>query len=211
MYVPKLFQEKDWQNIRPIIEKHPFATLVTCASEGPTATHVPLRLVESSPGKWVLQGHLARANPHWRQFEEQKNSLAIFAGPHSYVSPRWYDHVNVPTWNYIAVHIYGRVRIVEDADELQSLMKGLVDQYEGHVAEPARYSLEKLPAEYVQKQMNGIVGFEISVDDVQVSLKLSQNRNEADYANVVAELSKSVDPDARALAEIMSAMRSHSR
>lgn len=207
MYVPKLFQQKDWQEIKSVIEHHSFATLVTCTGDAPVATHLPLRLVESAPDKWTLQGHMSRANPHWRGFEEGKKSLAIFSGPHTYVSPRWYDHVNVPTWNYIAVHIYGKVRLLADGAELHSMMKGLVDQYEGHIAEPARYAIEKLPADFLQSQLNGIVGFEMPVDEIQASFKLSQNRNDASHANVVSELSKSDDQSAREVARIMSCQR----
>lgn len=207
MYVPKLFQQKDWQEIKQVIEQNGFAMMISCGDAGPVATHLPLRLVESRPEQWVLQGHLARANPHWRLFEHENRSLAIFSGPHAYVSPRWYDHINVPTWNYVAVHIYGRTRIVDDPAELHWLMKGLVDRYEGHVAEPARYSIEKLPADFLASQMNGIVGFEMSVDEVQASFKLSQNRNEASHTNVVAELSKSEDQSARDVARMMSCQR----
>ena len=207
MYVPKLFQEKDWQEIKRLIDQNSFATIVSCTAEGPMATHLPLRLVESGAEKWVLQGHVSRANPHWRVLERGERSLAIFAGPHAYVSPRWYDHVNVPTWNYAAVHVYGKARLVSDRGELHTLLKGLVDRYEGHVEEPGRYMIEKLPMDFLESQMNGIVGFEMSVDEIQASFKLSQNRNEASHTNVVAELSKSDDQDARGVAQLMTCQR----
>lgn len=207
MYVPKLFQEKDWHEIKQVIDQNSFATIVTCNLGVPVATHLPLRLVESGPDRWSLQGHMSRANQHWRLFEREERSLAIFAGPHAYVSPRWYDHVNVPTWNYIAIHVYGKARLVSDLAELHSLMKGLVDRYEGHGEAPERYTIEKLPAEYLQSQMNGIVGFEIPVDEVQASFKLSQNRDEKNHSNVIARLSQSDDQDARGVAQAMSCQR----
>ena len=105
-----------------------------------------------------LQGHMSRANPHWRLFEQDGRSLVIFAGPHAYVSPRWYDHVNVPTWNYVAVHVYGKPRLVTDAAEMHELMKGLVDRYEGGADVDARYTVEGLPADFLESQMKGIVG-----------------------------------------------------
>lgn len=204
MYVPKHFQENSWPEIRKIIDENSFATLVSCNAGVPVATHAPLRLVEPAPGKFVLQGHVARANPHWRVLESEQKSLVIFAGPHSYVSPRWYNHVNVPTWNYIAVHVYGKARLVHDSHEFYELMKGLVNRYEGHVEAERRYTIEGLPPDYLESQMRGIVGFEISVDEVQASFKLSQNRQQEDHDNVVVELRKSNDQDAQRIAQAMS-------
>jgi transcriptional regulator len=206
MYVPKHFQENDWLEIRKVIEANSFATIVSCNDGVPTATHVPLRLLEVD-GQAKLQGHVSRANPHWRLLEAGERTLAIFAGPHSYVSPRWYDHVNVPTWNYIAVHVYGKARLVTDADEARLVMKDLVDQYEGATEAASRYSLESLPDAYRESQMKGIVAFEISVDEVQASFKLSQNRNAGDYDNVIAQLNKSPDQNAQAVADVMGCRR----
>lgn len=206
MYIPKLFHEGSWLEIKHIIEQNSFATVVTCSEGRPTATHVPLRFVEHG-GKGKLQGHMAKANPHWRILEQEQQSLAIFAGPNSYVSPRWYDHVNVPTWNYVAVHIYGKARLITDEQELHALMKGLVDRYEGDPMTPIepdkRYTVEGLPPDFLESQMKGIVGFEISVDEVQASFKLSQNRDQKNYENVVAELRKSGDQQSQSVAQIM--------
>ncbi len=203
MYVPKLFQEKDWQEIRRVIEQNSFAMIITCNDGEPVATHIPLSLVSTGADRWSLQGHMSRANPQWRLFEREERSLAIFSGPHAYVSPRWYDHVNVPTWNYVAVHVYGRARAVQDTDELYALLKGLVDRYEGQIEEPARYAVEKLPKDFLRTQMNGIVGFELVIDEVQASFKLSQNRDEKNHLNVMSELRKSDDQDAHRVAELM--------
>ena len=207
MYVPKLFHEGSWPEIRKVIEENSFATVISCNAGLPTATHVPLRLVESEGGPAKLQGHMSRANPHWRIFEHEPPSLVIFAGPNAYVSPRWYDHVNVPTWNYVAVHVYGKVRLVTDAGEMHELIKGLVDRYEGATDADTRYTVEGLPADFLESQMKGIVGFEISVDEVQASFKLSQNRDEKNYENVIAELGKSADQEAQEVAQVMSSRR----
>jgi len=204
MYVPKHFREDSWPEIRKIIDENSFATIVSCNAGVPVATHAPLRLVEPAPEKFVLQGHMARANPHWPVLENEARTLVIFAGPHSYVSPRWYNHVNVPTWNYIAVHVYGKPRLVGDSQELHELMKGLVNRYEGHVEAERRYTIEGLPQDYLESQMRAIVGFEISVDEVQASFKLSQNRNQEDHDNVIVELRKSNDQDAQRVAQAMS-------
>ena len=220
MYIPKHFQENDWLEIRKLIEHNSLATVVSCEAGIPVATHVPLRLVELSPGKFILQGHFARNNPHWRVLElaekEEKASaekalgaktLVIFSGPDCYISPRWYESTNVPTWNYMSVHIYGKPRLLLDAGELHQMMKGLVDQYEGGVDEAERYRMENLPAEYLENQLRAIVGFEISVDEVKCSFKLSQNRNQRDHENVVKELTKSDNADERAIANAMTAQR----
>jgi len=204
MYIPSHFQENSWPEIRKVIDDHSFATVISCNAGVPVATHVPVRLVELASGKFVVQGHLARANPQWRVLENEAKTLVIFSGPHSYISPRWYKHVNVPTWNYIAVHVYGKPRLVADADELRELLKGLVNRYEGHVEAERRYTIEGLPPNYLEAQMRGIVGFEVSVDEVQASFKLSQNRTQEDHDNVIIELRKSDDQDARRIAQAMS-------
>jgi len=207
MYVPKLFAESNWPEIRQIIEENNFATIVSCNAGLPTATHVPLRLVEPAEGKPKLQGHMAKANQHWRLFESGQRCLVIFAGPDSYVSPRWYDHVNVPTWNYIAVHVYGTPRLVVSGEEMHELMKGLVDRYEGDTPANTRYTLEGLPADFLAAEMKGVVCFEIAIDEVQASFKLSQNRDQKNYENVIANLSKSADQKAQSIARAMSNRR----
>ena len=204
MYIPSHFQENSWPEIRKVIDDHSFATVISCNAGVPVATHVPVRLVELASGEFVVQGHLARANPQWRVMENEAKTLVIFSGPHSYISPRWYKQVNVPTWNYIAVHVYGKPRLVADADELRELLKGLVNCYEGQVEAERRYTIEGLPPNYLEAQMRGIVGFEVSVDEVQASFKLSQNRTQEDHDNVIIELRKSDDQDARRIAQAMS-------
>lgn len=212
MYIPKLFHETNWPAIRQVIDQNSFATIVTCNAGLPTATHAPLRLLEAADGTAKLQGHVSRANPHWHLFAHAGRSLVIFAGPNSYVSPRWYDHVNVPTWNYIAIHIYGKPRLVTSTKEMHDLMKGLVDRYErsgkpGNTETGSRYTLEGLPPDFLESQMKGIVGFEILVDEIQASFKLSQNRDQKNYENVIAELRKTDDQNANQVAQFMSNRR----
>jgi len=207
VYIPKLFHEGQWPEIKLVIEKNPLATVVTCNAGIPTATHVPLLLIESPSGRSKLQGHVSRANPHWKLFENEQPTLVIFSGANAYVSASWYDHVNVPTWNYIAVHVYGKSRLVTDAAEMHELLKGLVDHFEAGIEAGSRYTVEGLPPEFLESQIKGIVGFEISVDDVQASFKLSQNRDQKNYENVIAELRKSEDQKAQDAAQIMSIRR----
>ena len=207
MYIPKLFHETRWSEIKRVIEENGFATVITCDAGTPVATHAPLHLIELTDGTTKLQGHISIANPQWRLFEQAGRTLAIFTGPHSYISPRWYDHVNVPTWNYIAVHVYGKPRVIRDPAEVQEMLEGLVNQYEGSYRGENQYTVEGLPSDFLAGQIKGIVCFEIAVDDIQASFKLSQNRNEVSYENVVAELRKSEDTQARKVAEIMAERR----
>jgi transcriptional regulator len=219
MYIPKLFHETNWPEIRRVIQENSFGTVISCNAGVPVATHVPLRLVESADGTARLQGHMSKANQQWRLFEpdgagQAGRALAIFMGGDAYVSPRWYDHVNVPTWNYMAVHVYGKPRLVSDPGEMHELMKGLVDRYEGLPEESAdgttakgRYTIEGLPPDFLAGQMKGIVGFEILVDEIQASFKLSQNRDQKNHENVIAELRESDDQKAHKVADAMANRR----
>src|SRR5262245_50441328 len=131
MYVPKHFAEDDPARIASLIDAHEFATLFTGGEEGPFATHLPLLLDPSRGERGALIGHVARANPHWRRFDGRQ-ALAVFAGPHAYVSPRWYKAAPaVPTWNYVAVHATGRVRAVEDPAALRAILDRLAARHEG--------------------------------------------------------------------------------
>lgn len=198
MYVPKRYELTDAAVIDQLIRENPFATLVSDASGVPTATHLPLQLF-SDRGRRTLQGHFARANNHWRSITPQIEVLAIFTGPHTYISPRWYGHVNVPTWNYIAIHCYGKMRLLEP-DELRAALHELVSFHEGSGSE---YCVETLPHDFLNAQMSAIVGFEIAVDRVEAAAKLSQNRNQQDFRNVIAELRARGDASSLAVAEAM--------
>jgi transcriptional regulator len=145
----------------------------------------------------TIFGHMSRANPQWKSFGEQE-VLLIFQGAHTYISPRWYDHVNVPTWNYMMVHLYGKVRLVE-GDELYSLLSQLVKTHEIKTS----YSLENLPQDFVQKEMNGVVGFEVDVTRVDAGYKLSQNRNDEDHENIIRELEGRGDDNSIEVAKAM--------
>jgi transcriptional regulator len=188
MYIPKHFEEKDLNEIAALVKEFGFATLVSAADEIPMATHIPLELVIDEEGRWKLHGHIARANPQWRSFASQPAVLAIFMGPHSYVSPSWYDHKNVPTWNYKAVHLSGSVNIIE-GEALETMMRDMMYRYETIHAE-SPLSLDELPRELLDKDLRGIVGVEITVDKIEAVSKLSQNKNNTSYANVIEALKK---------------------
>ena len=201
MYIPKLYREEDREKILEFLKQNNFPALVTYDGEKPIATHLPVEVLENENGSLTILGHMSRANPQWRSFGEQE-VLLIFQGAHTYISPRWYDHVNVPTWNYMMVHVYGKIRLVE-GEELHSLLSRLVKNHE----EPTAYSLEALPQDFVQKEMNGVVGFAVDVTRVDSGYKLSQNRNDEDHENIIRELKGRGDENSAAVAKSMRTMR----
>lgn len=185
MFVPKLFRIEDHQAIEDFIRQNSFATLVSSVEGKPWATHLPLELEKNAAGESVLWGHLSKSNPQWKYFSSGETVMAVFMGPHSYVSSSWYQHLNVPTWNYIAVHVYGIMRLL-DEDASYELLKRLVRKYEARSAKPV--DVETMPKEFVLKEMKGIVAFEMSIARVEGKWKLSQNRNDEDFASVIREL-----------------------
>lgn len=199
MYVPKIFKNENPEEIEEFIHHNSFGILVSLENDLPLATHIPIEL-EEREGKKVLCGHLARANGQWRSFDENKEVLVIFTGPHAYISASWYKGESVPTWNYVAVHVYGKIRIIEGEALWQSLKK-LVDKYEKASENPI--SLETMSEKMVENQMKAIVGFEIQITDIQAKYKLSQNRNPEDYQQVVDHLQQSPDPIARQVSQLM--------
>jgi transcriptional regulator len=145
-------------------------------------------------------GHLSRANPQWKTFDDESEVLTIFSGPHAYISSSWYDHENVPTWNYIAVHIYGKIRIIEGAELLDSLNQ-LVDKYEASSRQPV--SMEGMSKQFVEQSLKGLVGFEILITNIEASYKLSQNRDQKNQLAIIAELEKRNDPRSLSIAAEM--------
>ncbi len=200
MYSPPHHRQKNWEEIKEFVHQNSFAILVSQVEGKPWATHLPLELGQDATGQEVLYGHLARANPQWRHLTDTTEVLAIFAGPHAYISSSWYDHENVPTWNYLAVHIYGCARLIE-GEELYQVLSRLVNKYEAASANPV--SMGTLSAGYAEQQMRGIVGLAIQVTDVQATYKLSQNRDAKNYANIVQELQKRPDEASHQIAEAM--------
>ncbi len=207
MYIPRRYEELDSKTIEAFIRANDFAALVSFDGERPIASHLLLDLTGREDGGLVLNGHMARANPQWRSFKTDQDVLAIFSGPHTYISPRWYNHTNVPTWNYMAVHVSGKPRIITEHDELFTLLKRLVDKHEAGAGAVPEYRLETLPEDFVAQQMKAIVGFQIEVARIEASFKLSQNRDEHSYDNVISELNQRQDDSSRAVAGEMKARR----
>lgn len=202
MYIPKLYREEDWKKILEFLRQNEFAILVTYDGGKPAASHLLVDVIEEDERHFV-NGHMSRANPQWKTFEKNDEILVIFQGPHTYISPTWYNHVNVPTWNYQAVHVYGRPRIIENRDEAYRLLKNLIDRHESE----SHYTLDTLPPDFVEKEIRGIVVFQIEVTQIEANYKLSQNRNDEDYHNIIDRLEKREDELSHGVAEAMKRQR----
>ena len=199
MYIPEHFRLRHDEEAVAFMRANPFAILISTTDAGPFATHLPL-FVRNKEEKVFLRGHVAKANPHWRYLEQQARCLAIFHGPHSYISPSNYGaRESVPTWNYGAVHVYGNARIFSSPDDLQQMLQELVETFE-----PAyRQQLESLSQTFRENMMRQIVGFEIVATKIEGKFKLSQNRTPEDQAQVIASLEKSEDSVVSGVARMM--------
>ncbi len=197
MYIPNHFRHQNIEEVKAFLQQNSFGILVSQVNGRPWATHIPLELEVNGEGKEVLVGHISRGNKQWKEFEQNEEVLAIFNGPHTYISSSWYDHENVPTWNYIAVHVYGTIRIIEGKELLNSLKK-LVNKYEAHSTHPV--TVEGMSENFLDRELKGIVGFEIGITEIQAAYKLSQNRDTKNKMNIVAELEKRDDHDSNQIA-----------
>ena len=202
MYISKLYREEDRGKILEFLRQNEFATLVTYDGEKPTASHLLMEVIEDGE-KLFVNGHMSKANPLWKTFEKNPEVLVIFQGPHTYISPTWYNHVNVPTWNYQVVHIYGKPRIMTDHEETYDILSRLITRNEGN----SSYRLETLAPDFVAKEIKGIVAFQVEVTRIEANYKLSQNRNDADYHNIVSRLEERDDEMSHGVAEAMKEKR----
>jgi transcriptional regulator len=204
MYVPKHFEIADPAWCHALMRAQPFAVMITADDAGaPFATHLPFLVDDARGPRGTLRGHVARANPHWRYVAAGRPTLVVFSGAHAYVSPSWYaNHPAVPTWNYVVVHATGTGALVEDPARVRTLLTDLVRVYEG-AERPVAWSLESLPADYVDGMQRGIVAFEIPIATLEGKAKLSQNRSAEDQARTREALAATDDPLARAVAALM--------
>ncbi|HMH23507.1 MAG TPA: FMN-binding negative transcriptional regulator [Puia sp.] len=196
MHIPRRYEEKDRDKIFSFIKENSFAILVSVSEGIPIGTHIPLLAGKNAEGADVLMGHISRGNEQKSTLTDGAPVLVIFPGPHAYVSPTWYTVPNVPTWNYISVHIYGKIRIME-GDALKAALSQLMDNYEQHLPHPMK--LEDIPEKMFNDDVRGIVGFEISIDEIQAAYKLSQNRDEKSFQQVIGQLEQG-DEAARGVA-----------
>lgn len=205
MYTPPLFREDDPAVCRLIMQEAPLATVVTMTTEGLIASPLPLYLEESEGPHGTLYGHLARANPQCH-LPAEGEALAIFQGPNTYITPSWYpskqEHGRVlPTWNYAAVHAYGRAEFFDDEEGLLHVISHLTDLQEKKNAAP--WAVADAPARFVAAHLRNIVGMKIVISRLEGKRKMSQNRSEADRAGVVAALAASDCPREQAVSRMM--------
>jgi transcriptional regulator len=198
MYIPSFNSFTDRPEIIAFMQRYSFATIVTDVDGKPEATHLPF-LVKAEDDKVILQSHFAKANQH-ASAVFNNISLVIFTEPHAYISPSNYEkEMNVPTWNYIAVHAYGTAQLLESVEQKAELLKHTIETFEaGYLKQ-----WEKLPDDFKSKMMNGIIAFQIEVTDLQAKKKLSQNRSEVERENVINSLSQSSDTNEKEIAAYM--------
>ncbi|MDF2066499.1 FMN-binding negative transcriptional regulator [Bacillus sp. Cr_A10] len=199
MYIPKYFKVTNIDEIKEFVQMNSFGTIVTTKQGKPIATHLPLELHKNGDDYYIT-GHMAYGNPQWRTLDTNEDVLVMYQGPHAYISSSWYTHENVPTWNYQAVHIYGEASVLNE-EELKEDLASLLHKYEKHRKDPVLW--EKLSPQLINKELKGIVGFKIKVKEIQAAYKLSQNRNEEDYLNIVDQLSVEENLTSQQMAEVM--------
>ena len=201
VYLPPAFAETRPAVLVAHIERHDFGLLLSHGIAGLVASHIPF-LVERRDEELHLLGHLARPNPQVEDLGQGGEVLAIFSGPHAYISPSWYaDGPSVPTWNYVDVHAYGTVRLIEDGDWLRQLLHRLADRHEA--GNPVPWRVEDLPEAYIEGMLKGIIGLDIAVTRLEGKFKLSQNRPAADRPRVITALERGGDESSVAVARLM--------
>jgi transcriptional regulator len=202
VFVPEHYRERDPTVLFAAMRAHAFATIISADEDGaPLATWIPF-VIEGTPARPVILGHLARINDQWRSWSAERPVLALFQGPHHYVSPAWYaSSPNVPTWNYIAVQVRGRPRLLEDQAEVEAMLGRLVAQFEA--ARETPWELADQPAGYRSQMARGIVAFELLVEEITGAWKLSQSKSTPDREGAIAGLRAAGGDDALAVARLM--------
>jgi len=202
MYIPNHFDEPSFDVMQTLIRDYPLATLVTLSADGLTANHIPLQWVDNGSDYGCLRGHVARANPMWRDTDPGSEVLAIFQAENAYISPSWYATKQqtgkvVPTWNYAAVHVYGSLRVIDDAAWIRNQLEQLTMQHEATFPEP--WAVSDAPHDFTDKLIEQIVGIEIGVTRLLGKWKVSQNQPAENQDSVIQGLNKSGKPEMAAL------------
>jgi transcriptional regulator len=199
VYIPEFNRQEERATILAFMRANPFAILVSNVDGIPFATHLPL-LIDDADDQIVIQGHMARANAHWKSMKETEESLIIFHGPHAYISPSLYENrESVPTWNYAAVHVYGEPTLFTDEESLRATLHRMIDTFESSYM--AQWS--ELSEQYQSRMMKHIVGFNIRVKRLEGKFKLSQNRTKGEQARVIQSLNQSKDSNISGVAQLM--------
>jgi len=199
VYRPPHFREDNPATLAAFVDAHALATLVAAPASGLVANHIPLLRVALPDGGTLLRGHVARGNELWKLLAPESPVLAIFGGADRYISPSWYPTKAttgqvVPTWNYTVVHAHGRIRFIDDAIWVHSLVDALTTRHESGQSQP--WAVADAPADYLTRMLRAIVGFEISVERLEGKFKASQNRTEGERAGVVAAFTAEGVPEA---------------
>jgi transcriptional regulator len=202
MYIPSAFAITDPVKIAEVISAHNFGMMISKDGDSLFASHLPFLYKPESGKHGLLTSHLAKANRHWKLFNEQEETLVIFNGPHAYISPNWYvAEVAVPTWNYVTVHVYGKARVLESDAELTTILEETVNKHESGLPEP--WTTAKLSGEMETKLHQALVGFEIEITRVEGKFKLGQNRSKEDQLKMMSVLKKATDTESQLLAQFM--------
>jgi transcriptional regulator len=206
MYIPRANKEDRISVLHKLMEEQPFASLITVGSSGLFASHIPM-VLEQNGAMGRLKGHISRANTQWRDYTPSVQALAIFSGPQHYITPTWYPEKQetgkvVPTWNYVVVHAYGYLNVIEDGDWLMAHLQSLVNIHEAD--SPVPWKVGDAPPDYIASQVKGIVGLEMAIERIEGKWKVSQNRSEQDRSGVargLAELNTAESLAMKALVE----------
>ncbi|MCE2896117.1 MAG: FMN-binding negative transcriptional regulator [Flammeovirgaceae bacterium] len=195
MYTPAYAKNENEEDLKDFIRKNGFGIVVSTVDGKLWATHIPLILVG---GK--LQGHISRGNKQWRALPQNEEVMVIFLGPHTYVSSSWYDHENVPSWDYVAVHVYGKAHMQSEEELIESLRQ-LTNKYEKDSVHPV--SIDTMSEKFLHAELRGTIGFEITIERMEASYKLSQNRDEKNHTQIISELEKRGDENSVSVANEM--------
>jgi transcriptional regulator len=198
MYIPSSFKVEERDTLYEFMEKNSFAILFSQMDGEAFATHLPF-LLDKKEG--CLYGHMARDNPHWKKIDHEV--LVVFIGAHSYISPSWYEthQAAVPTWNYVAVHVYGELKIIEDRNELKKILNDSVNFYESAMPNP--WDMNNVDASFIDNLSNGIVGFKIKITRMEGKWKLSQNHSKERQERVVNALETKGDANSQQISKLM--------
>ena len=206
MYLPKHFEERDPERLRSFIKHYPLGSLVTATESGLDANHIPFLCADTGNAAGTLHGHIARANPLWREVVRDATALVIFRGPDGFISPTWYPSKRenarvVPTWNYAVVHVHGVLRFVDDPAWVRSHVEALTREHEGKRDAP--WAVTDAPADFIEKMVAAVVGVEISITRLVGKWKVSQNRSISDRVGVVEALERETVPSGTTIAALI--------
>lgn len=200
MYIPKQFRKEDSAEIIEFIRSHSFGVLFSQHEGMPTATHLPFIVSTKDDGTITLLSHMAKANPQWRSMDSQ-SGLAVFTGPHAYVSASWYEEKNtVSTWNYISAHVHGKMEIVQDENSLKTILKEATDFYEKGFDKPWKLEEHEVT---VDSMLSGIVGLKMQVEKLEGKWKLNQHHTNVRKERVIEQLKKQNHYDSKEIARLM--------